>query len=78
MPEHTKIHFHGGEHLAVAGDVETVAVAMSQSGPVSLTTLQSSVVVVNWSNVLYLEPVPEISEPADFMAGEPGPSKWSQ
>jgi hypothetical protein len=53
----TEIVFRSGTGKTVDGSPEEVAgqFAGRVAGPVRLTTVEGSIVFVNWSNVLYLE-----------------------
>lgn len=70
MAVRTEIHFRDGQELIVDGAAPEVARLLHADGPARLTTIEGATVVVNWSNVLYIEetrddlpPVPGSSYP---------------
>jgi hypothetical protein len=70
MAVRTEIHFRDGEEVIVDGAAMEVGRVLHTDGPARLTTIEGATVVVNWSNVLYIEetrddrpPVPRSSYP---------------
>jgi hypothetical protein len=71
MAVRTEIHFRDGQEVIVDGTAIEVARVLHAEGPARLTTVGGATVVVNWSNVLFIEetrddrpPVPRSSHPS--------------
>jgi hypothetical protein len=55
MAVRTEIHFRDGQDVIVDGAAMELARVLHTDGPARLTTIEGATVVVNWSNVLYIE-----------------------
>jgi hypothetical protein len=55
MAVRTKIHFRYGQQVIVDGAALEVARVLHADDPTRLTTIEGATVVVNWSNVLYVQ-----------------------
>lgn len=55
MAVRTEIHFRDGQEVIEDGAAIEVARLLHADSPARLTTIEGATVVVNWSNVLYVE-----------------------
>lgn len=71
----TEIHFRDGQQLIVDGEAPEVARVLYSDNPARLTTIEGATVVVNWSNVLYIEETRDDLPPVPHSSYPPGMSR---
>jgi hypothetical protein len=59
VPGTTRLHFRDGQHVVLDAAVDQVANEIRGGGPIRLTTIEGTLIFVNWSNVLYIEERPQ-------------------
>jgi hypothetical protein len=75
MAVRTEIHFRDGQEVIVDGRAAMeVANVLHTDGPARLTTIEGATVVVNWSNVLYIEKMRDDRPPVPRASSPPGMS----